>query len=118
MLTKSEFLKPSELSGPFTVEGLGDVFIRKVPCSEAVALEQAGGGGLGKVIKLIIATVVSAERDAVFTAEDFDAIQSADVDTLDPLVDLVKEHSGYFAEGVDEAVEKSEAITPKDSGTG
>jgi len=117
-LTKSDFLKPCELLGPYSVPHLGDIYIRQVSLPEAMALHDAGEGDEAEImVKLVIATVCDKDREPVFTDDDADALRSNAASRMQPLIEIVNEHVGLGVVDVDDIEGNSEAITPNDSGT-
>lgn len=117
-LTKAEYLKPAPFSGPHTVDGLGDVYIRRIPFDQALHIQQAAGtDGILAAANLAIAVVCDADGERVFSRDDLPAILAADMDKLNPLFELVNRHSGVPTEAMDATLGNSETTTLNGSGT-
>jgi len=116
-ITKDEFLKPSGASGPFDIDGLGEVYVRKVAFADAVFINDDSVSAIQKTAQAIIASVCDSDGVAVFGHDDLPAILASDLTRTEPLVELVAKHSDIWPESVEDGVGNSEAITPSDSGT-
>lgn len=93
---KTNFLKPTELAGPFDVKGLGEVYVRQVPFSEAGYVYQADQADpMAVSCRIIIVSICDANGDPVFSPDDYDAIQKVPAVRLQRLMELANEHSGF-----------------------
>ena len=107
-MTKNDFLSPSEVSGPFPVDGLGDVYVHQIAFGRATKIyadtASEGGGREETLAKLIVAGVHDKDGEPVFSLDDLPALLATPVAKVRPLIDLVTEHAGVDSIDVDDAV--------------
>lgn len=97
-MSKSDFLRPFDIHGPFDVDLLGEVYIREVPYSDAGFVYHAQSGDtLDTSLRIIVVSVCDKNGDRLFTDEDYDMLRKVPAARLQPVMELVTEHSGFGA---------------------
>ena len=95
-LTKNEYLQPVEINGPFTVDGLGDVYIREVPYADAAFVYEAKEGDrFDTSLRMVVVSVCDDGGQLVFTPDDYKALRNVPASRLQKIMELVTKHSGF-----------------------
>lgn len=98
-LTKSEFLQPVEIHGPFAVDGLGDVYVREVPFSDAsFVYANQSEDTFDTSLRMVVVSVCDESGQLVFSPDDYEALRNVPAIRIQKLMQLVTEHSGFGAD--------------------
>ncbi|NBQ49117.1 MAG: hypothetical protein EBY40_00205 [Marivivens sp.] len=101
-LTKSEFLQPVEIHGPFPIDGLGEIWVREIPFADAGFIyESDSADNFDTSLRIIVASVCDGGGVEVFSRDDYQALRKVPTKRLEKLMQVVTQHSG-FGDDVDE----------------